>query len=56
MKCWYAQEAVMKETTSDKVAEAAKKAQQLNKRRNALMRAIDERLGEKDITLTDKTY
>lgn len=56
MKCWYAQETVMQGGSDDKVADAAKKAQQLNKRRNALIRAIDERCGEKDITLTDKTY
>jgi hypothetical protein len=56
MKCWYAQETVMNETDVNKVAAAAKQAQQLNARRNKLIRAIDERLGDGAITLTEKTY
>jgi hypothetical protein len=56
MKCWHAQEDVMHGTTPEKVAEAGKRTQELNRRRNALIRAIDERFGEKDITATDKTY
>ncbi len=56
MKCWYAQETVMNDTDITKVAAAAKQAQQLNARRNKLIRAIDERLGDGAITLTEKTY
>ena len=56
MKCWFAQETVMQGGSDAEVAEAAKKAQQLNARRNALIRAIDERLGESGISVTDKTY
>lgn len=57
MKCWFAQEMVMSGGGTDsEIAEAAKKAQRLNVRRNALIRAIDEKLGETDISATDKTY
>lgn len=56
MKCWHAQETVMRETDSDKVAAAAKLAQQTNNRRNLLIRAIDERLGDGDITQFLKSY
>ena len=56
MKCWYAQEDVMKETDSDKVAKAAKVAQETNARRNILIRTIDTRLGEHTITPLEKTY
>jgi len=56
IRCWFAQEAVMSEIESDKVAEAAKLAQKTNKRRNELIRAIDGRLGEKAISQFEKTY
>lgn len=56
MKCWHAQEAVMNSSTDMEIANAAKNAQELNARRNALIRAIDYRLGEHNITLTRKTY
>jgi hypothetical protein len=56
IKCWFAQEAVMKETDPVKIAEAAKLAQTTNARRNALMRAIDERLGEGAISQLGKSY
>ncbi len=55
MKCWHAQEAIMKEIDSDKVAKAAKMAQITNARRNELIRAIDARLGETNTPL-EKTY
>ncbi len=55
MKCWYAQEDVMSETDTDKVADAAKMAQITNARRNELIRAIDARLGETNTPL-EKTY
>lgn len=56
MKCWFAQETVMRETDDSKVATAAKQAQVLNARRNKLIRAIDERLGDGAISQTEKTY
>lgn len=55
MKCWYAQEDVMKDESIEKVAEAAKIAQVTNARRNALIRAIDARLGD-DNSQLGKTY
>lgn len=55
MKCWHAQEAVMGEADSDKMAKAAKMAQITNVRRNKLIRAIDDRLGETNTPL-GKTY
>jgi hypothetical protein len=56
LKCWFAQEVVMSSKDEKELATAAKKAQLMNARRNALIRAIDERLGESDISPTDKTY
>lgn len=53
MKCWFAQEDIINDVCP---TEAAKKAQQLNARRNQLIRAIDEALGQGDISPTDKTY
>lgn len=54
--CFYEQEKIMEGTTDKEIAEAAKKTQMFNARRNALIRAIDEKLGEADFTLTEKTY
>jgi len=56
MKCWFAQEIIMKETDSIKISEAAKNAQELNNRRNQLIRAIDKSLGQEATTFTSKTY
>ena len=56
MKCWFAQERLMSSTDDKDVASAAKDAQALNARRNALMRAIDGMVGQGSITLTEKTY
>ena len=56
LKCWFAQETVMKETEPEKIAVAAKLAQSTNARRNALIRAIDERVGEGNLTQLGKTY
>ena len=56
VKCFFAQEDVMRGGEVEAVAEAAKKAQELNARRNALIRAIDQRLGEGEYTQTMKTY
>jgi len=56
MKCWHAQETLMNGGIDAEIVKAAKNAQILNARRNALIRAIDHRLGESNITLTGKTY
>ena len=56
MKCWFAQETIMTASDAQEIAAAAKNAQSLNARRNALIRAIDERVGESSISLTSKTY
>lgn len=53
LKCWYAQEDIM---SGKDVSNSAIKAQRLNARRNALIKAIDKRLGEGDISPTGKTY
>lgn len=56
LKCWYAQEAVMDSEDIKEIADAAKTAQGMNARRNALIRAIDARLGDEGISPTGKTY
>ena len=56
IKCWFAQEILMSSTNDKDTAKAAKDAQGLNARRNALMRAIDGMVGQGSITLTEKTY
>lgn len=56
MKCWNAQEIVCKSADKDEVFKAAKDAQSLNARRNQLIRAIDEELGQGNITPTAKSY
>lgn len=56
VKCFMAQERVQSETEDHKIAEAAKLAQETNARRNQLIRAIDARLGEINISQLGKTY
>ena len=57
LKCWFAQENILNTQLSEHDRlEAAIKAQQLNDRRNQLIRAIDVRLGDADISPTSKTY
>lgn len=56
IKCFMAQEQVMRGITDAEIAEAAKLAQKTNARRNLLIRAIDERLGELNLTPLEKTY
>lgn len=55
LKCWFAQENIR---SSDPVesSNAGKLAQRLNARRNLLIRAIDEKIGDSDISPTAKTY
>lgn len=57
MRCWFAQNDIMNETLPpNKRFEAAESAQLFNKKRNALIRAIDDRLGESDISVAEKKY
>ena len=56
LKCWFAQEAVMMRKDERGVAQAAKTAQEMNARRNALIREIDRRLGEQYFSPTEKSY
>lgn len=60
LKCWFAQEdlhRLYKANKKSEAAEAAIKAQQMNARRNKLIRAINSRLLEpEDSSPTEKTY
>lgn len=56
IKCWHFQEIVMSSSDTSEIARAAKGAQETNARRNALIRAIDERLGEGETTALIKSY
>jgi len=57
LKLWYAQEDITKSPeNSQQALSAAKKAQSLNARRTALIKAIDACLGYELNTVTDKTY
>jgi len=56
IKSFMAQEEVCALLDPVAIANAAKRAQSLNARRNALIRAIDERLGESERSPTEKTY
>lgn len=56
IKCWFAQERLMSADSDADAGKSAKEAQTLNVRRNALIRAIDEALGQGNITLTEKSY
>lgn len=56
LRCWFAQESVMCGETDEEIATAAKMAQRMNARRNMLIRAIGERLGEDEYSPVEKTY
>lgn len=56
LKCFMAQEVVMNSIEESEIAAAAKTAQLMNARRNQLIRAIDERLGESNNSPSRKTY
>lgn len=56
IKCFMAQEKLMITDDDTTAANAARSAQRLNARRGDLIRAIDECLGDEDITQTEKTY
>lgn len=57
MKCWFSQEDIMnKNLTDEERVQAAERAQQMNARRNLLIRKIDELLGFGEFSPTAKTY
>jgi hypothetical protein len=57
IRCWMAQDRLMDESLTEKERLAsAITAQQSNRRRSDLMRAIDERLGEGASAGMEKTY
>jgi hypothetical protein len=56
-KLWDEQNKIMDKSLSDtEVANAARKAQTLNKLRNDLIRAIDKTQGQDKYSPTEKTY
>lgn len=56
-KCFMAQEDIMNESlTVEKRFDAAQKAQILNAKRSALIRAVDEYFGQLDSSVSPKTY
>ena len=57
IRCWMAQDRLMDESLTDKERlSSAMTAQQSNRRRSDLMRAIDERLGEAQNAGMEKSY
>ena len=56
-KCWEAQDKIMDTSLSkEERLEASVQAHKLNKRRNQLIRAIDESVGQSETSVTEKTY
>ena len=56
LKCFMQQEIIISEKDNDKVATASRKAQELNGRRNLLIKAIDDLNGGSEFSHTSKTY
>lgn len=57
LRCWMAQEDIMKtELSTEKRVEAAERAQIMNARRSALVKAIDEILDKDAVSYASKTY
>jgi hypothetical protein len=57
VKCFMLQEALKDDSYSmEELGEIFIKVQQLNDRRNKLIRALDERWGDGDLSPTTKTY
>lgn len=56
-KCWYAQEDIMnKSLSTEERLDASINAQVMNARRAKLIKLIDERLGEGEGSVLEKTY
>lgn len=56
IKCYMAQENIVKNTNDLEVAESARLAQTLNKRRCQLIQALDGLLDGENLSITDKSY
>ena len=57
MKCWFAQENIMDESLSESERlQSAIRAQELNNRRNQLIRAIDQKSGDASPSPSTKSY
>lgn len=57
LKCWFAQEKIMDRSLSEHERLVnAERAQELNNRRNLLIRAIDERTNDENMSPTTKSY
>lgn len=56
LKCFMAQERVMNSESDTEVCAAARIAQEMNARRNLLIRAIDERTEDEFASPSGKTY
>lgn len=57
IKCFMSQEVLMNPDMLDsQKLEAAIRTQELNARRNQLIRALDKLLGDENISATEKTY
>lgn len=57
LKCWMAQEDIMNKDLSDSERfQASIKTHEMNSRRNQLIRAIDEMMGQSANSVTSKTY
>lgn len=55
LKCWFAQEKIGSQDASEAIRNA-RLAQEMNKRRCDLIRAIDSKLGDGAISPSEKTY
>lgn len=56
IKLWFIVEILNTSKDVNELAEAGLKAQKFNLRRNLLIKAIDEKFGEGEFTVTDKSY
>ncbi len=56
IRCWFAQEMVTNGETDEEVAKAGRLAQTMNARRNDLIGAINDRVGEAAFSPSQKTY
>lgn len=55
-QCWIAQDEVMRAISDRDVVNAARLAQKTNAQRNALIRKLDEKFGDKERSPLEKTY
>ncbi len=55
-QCWIAQDVIMKDGPDFNIVFAARLAQKTNAQRNALIRKLDEKFGDKERSPLGKTY